>query len=449
MPDHVVKKGLDIPIEGPASGEPEAIGAPTTVAYSPVEFKGLVPRLDVREGDTVQRGQPLFHSKTEPSVKFLSPVTGTVKEVRRGHRRVITDLIVEIDASSDAEHTFPAIDVASASADDIRLALQERGQWAAFRTRPLDNIPSASATPQAILVAATESGPLMPGADVLLSADDKAALQAGLTALSKLAPVHLTVPKGSSHPALSGLSGVTTHAFSGPHPSGDPAVQVNLLCPPKGTGQVWICRAWDVVEMGKVLTTGQFPNERVYAAVGVGVAKPRFVKTLMGAPLAHVTGDVKAGEMRWIRGSVLTGEAVGGERYVSHFARAVHVLPDEVESELLGWALPMFGHWSFYRTFLKGFTGPGGRVDMRPGLFGGVRAMVPIGIYSKVMVTPDVLPEFLFKSIVANDLEEAIQLGLLDMTAEEAALCSYICPSKIEFDELLQQGLELYEKEAS
>ncbi|MCB9673053.1 MAG: NADH:ubiquinone reductase (Na(+)-transporting) subunit A, partial [Alphaproteobacteria bacterium] len=212
MPDHVVKNGLDIPIDGPATGEPEAIGTPATVAYCPVEFKGLIPRLNVREGDRVKRGEPLFHAKSAHGVQFLSPVTGTVKEIRRGHRRVITDLVVEVDASSAEQHVFPAIDPASADAATIRTALQERGQWGAFRTRPLDNIPRADATPQAILVAATETGPLMPGADVLLSAADKAHLQAGLTALGKLAPVHLTVPGGSSHPALQGLSGVTQHS---------------------------------------------------------------------------------------------------------------------------------------------------------------------------------------------------------------------------------------------
>ena len=74
--------------------------------------------------------------------------------------------------------------------------------------------------------------------------------------------------------------------------------------------------------------------------------------------------------------------------------------------------------------------------------------MVPIGAYDRVVATPDILPEFLFKSIVAGDLEESIQLGLLDMTEEEAALCTYICPSKIEFDVLLREGIALYEKEA-
>lgn len=445
MPDHALRNGLDIPIVGRASGEPVVLDAPGTVAFCPTEFKGIVPRLNVREGDVIERGAPLFHAKAAHEMQFLSPVTGRVKEVRRGHRRVITDLVIEVTDANAPGVQYAAVDLGDAKA--VRAALLERGQWGAFRTRPLDNIPKADATPQAIVVAATETGPLMPGADVLIGSGDAEALAAGLKALASLGPVHLTLPPGSNLGGSAG--GATTHNFSGPHPAGDPAVQVNLLCPPRGAGQVWYCRAWDVVEMGKVLLGGSFPNQRIYAAVGAGVASPRFVKTTMGSPLTHIVGATKGDKLRWIRGSVLTGQAVDSERWVSHFRRAVHVLPDEVESEILGWALPMFGTWSFFRTYLKGFTGSSSPVDMRPGVYGGERAMVPIGVYHKVVVSPDILPEFLFKSIVANDLEEAIQLGLLDMTREEAALCTYICPSKIEFGELLDQGLAQYEKEAS
>ena len=80
-------------------------------------------------------------------------------------------------------------------------------------------------------------------------------------------------------------------------------------------------------------------------------------------------------------------------------------------------------------------------------MFGGERAIVPIGCYSKVVATPDVMPEFLFKSIIAGDLEGSLDLGLLDMTVEEAALCTYICPAKLEYDVLLREGLDLYERE--
>ena len=73
------------------------------------------------------------------------------------------------------------------------------------------------------------------------------------------------------------------------------------MTPPKGNGQVWYVAAWDVARIGQLLLTGEFPAERIYAAVGAGCKQPRFVKTLLGAPIADVVGEVNAGTNRFIR----------------------------------------------------------------------------------------------------------------------------------------------------
>ena len=84
---------------------------------------------------------------------------------------------------------------------------------------------------------------------------------------------------------------------------------------------------------------------------------------------------------------------------------------------------------------------------MQPALHGGHRAIVPIDVYNRVVATPDIHPTFLFKSIISEDLEGSIKLGMLDITEEEAALCTYVCPSKIAYDALLRRGLDAYAKE--
>ena len=101
MAVHHIKRGLDIPIAGAASGAVEDAPVPATVAYAPTEFRGITPKLAAREGDTVKAGDPLFFHKHAPEMLFRSPVAGTVKEVRRGRRRVITDIVVEV-AGDDA-----------------------------------------------------------------------------------------------------------------------------------------------------------------------------------------------------------------------------------------------------------------------------------------------------------------------------------------------------------
>ncbi|MEN0064098.1 MAG: hypothetical protein AAGA48_18235, partial [Myxococcota bacterium] len=438
MSEIVIKRGLNIPISGAASGDVVDLPRPATVAYSPTEFNGLVAKPAIREGDAVERGTVLFFHKHDARIVFRSPSAGRVSEIRRGARRVITDFIVET-AELDATAEMPKFTLEQLEKLDADAALEAAmgtGLFGAFKTRPLNKMPTGEEAPQSIFIGGWETGPLQPDVDVLLSEDDQAALQAAITVFGRFAPkVHLGIRRGAKNPAFVGLKGVDIHEFTGPHPAGDPGVQVNHVDPPRGSMRVWTIRAWDAVLLGRALLTGEFEATRIYAAVGAGVAKPRFVRTLAGAPMADIVGETNGGEHRWIRGSVLTGVAVDSARWASFLARAIHVLPDEVPRRLFGWALPEFFTWSVHRAFLSGFLpnlgteGSDHTVDLRPGIWGGVRAMVPVDAYRRVIATPDIMPEFLFKSMASGDIEESIQLGLLDLTDEEAALCTYICPS--------------------
>lgn len=451
MPLHVVKRGLDIPILGRATGEPVQIEAPARVAYTPTEFRGLVPRLAVKEGDEVKAGGALFTSKRTPAIRLLSPVAGRVAEIRRGHRRVIEAVVVE--RTGDAQESLRTHDLAALERIPREQAiadLQAGGLWPTLRTRPLDVVADPAVPPQAILVGGMETGPLQPGPEVLLDKDAGDQLQAGIHVLRALTDgkVYLTLAEGSSHPALANVQGVDVHTFLGPHPAGDPGVQVNLVEPPRGTSKVWYIRAWEVALIGRLFLEGRFPAERTYAVVGTGAVHQRFVRTVLGAPLRHVVGDVAPGPMRWIRGSVLTGDRADPDTgFASFYRNAVHILPDMTDRELLGWATPQLARWSFHRAYLSGFFRAKRQVDMRPGINGGHRALVVAHVYERVVPTPDINVPFLFKSIIAGDLEESMQLGLLDLTDEEAALCTYVCPSKMEFDVLLRQGLQQYVKE--
>jgi len=426
---HTISQGLDIPIKGRATGQPVQLVPPDTVAYAPQELRGITPRLAVRAGDTVKRGSLLFYHKQNPEIKFLSPVSGKVREIRRGPRRVITDVIVE--RHGDDSESFKGWDLSSLQSikrEHAAGAIQTGGLWGFLRTRPLNLVADPAKPPQSILISAMDTGPLQPDADVLLDPGDGKALQAGIYALTALTDgdVFLAVRDGTQHPALDQLSGVSVHRFKGPHPAGDPTVQINYIDPPRGSGVVWYLRAWEAVQIGRLLLEGKFPAERVYAAVGAGVKEPGFVRTVLGAPLSHITGEVINEPARWLRGSVLTGEVTDAERWGGFYTYAVHVLPETVRRHLLGWFLPNLGTYSFHRAFLSGILGSSGEHDLRPGLYGGHRGMVPIGAYSRVIASPDIMPEFLFKSILAGDLEESIQLGLLDISEEEAALCSYV-----------------------
>ena len=90
-----LKRGLNIRIEGEAEKIFGADIQSTLYGVKPVDFPGLTPKLDVRPGDSVQAGSPLFHDKVHPEIKYTSPVSGNVLMVTRGDRRKLLEVVVE------------------------------------------------------------------------------------------------------------------------------------------------------------------------------------------------------------------------------------------------------------------------------------------------------------------------------------------------------------------
>ncbi|MFM8324985.1 MAG: NADH:ubiquinone reductase (Na(+)-transporting) subunit A, partial [Pirellulaceae bacterium] len=77
---------------------------------------------------------------------------------------------------------------------------------------------------------------------------------------------------------------------------------------------------------------------------------------------------------------------------------------------------------------------------------GSERAMVPIGTYEKVMPL-DLLPTLLLRSLITRDLERAVELGCLELDEEDLSLCTFVCPGKYDYGDILRDNLQRIEKE--
>ena len=71
-----LKRGLDIPFEGTAAETLGSVRRPEVFHIVPDQFAGITPKLDVKVGDRVKAGSPLFHDKAFESLFFTSPVSG-------------------------------------------------------------------------------------------------------------------------------------------------------------------------------------------------------------------------------------------------------------------------------------------------------------------------------------------------------------------------------------
>jgi Na+-transporting NADH:ubiquinone oxidoreductase subunit A len=144
---------------------------------------------------------------------------------------------------------------------------------------------------------------------------------------------------------------------------------------------------------------------------------------------------------------VLAGRAASGEifGYLGRYHHQISVLSEDRHREFLGWLSPGFGRFSTVNTYLAKLI-PGRKFRLTTSSNGSHRAMVPIGMYERVFPI-DILPTFLLRALLVADIERAEELGCLELDEEDLALCSFVCPGKVEYGPLLRQVLTTIEKE--
>lgn len=451
MAVHVIKRGLDLPITG--APEQTIVDAPavTRVAVLADDYPLAKARMHVSEGDTVQRGQVLFEDRKAEGVLFTAPGAGKVVAVHRGARRALQSVVIELEGDGpDAQVAFEGLggkSAASLEGDALRALLSQTGLWTALRARPFERVPAITETCTSIFVNAMDTHPLAPSMDAVL-AGKEADLTAGLKILAKLTegPVFLCKAAGSKITAA-GVDRLRVEEFRGPHPAGLVGTHIHTLDPVNRERIVWHIGAQDVVALGRFAQTGKLDFERVVALSGPTVKQPRLLRTRQGAELAPLLeGKLADVENRVVSGSVLGGRKAMGDAhgYLGRYHQQITCLREGRDRVFLGWLLPGGDKFSVVRAYLGALGGK--KFDFTTDTEGSHRAMVPIGMFEKVMPL-DIMPTFLLRSLIKDDLERAEALGCLELAEEDLALCSFVSPGKEDYAPHLRRNLDTIWKE--
>ena len=187
-----LKRGLDIPFEGQAAETLGSVRRPEVFHIVPDHFAGVTPKLDVKVGDKVKAGSVLFHDKAFEEMQFTSPVSGMVKEIVRGERRKI----LSIDIQADAALAYERFEIGDLTLENVKALLLKSGVWALLKQRPYDCIAMPNKTPRAIFISSFDTAPVAPNYEWVLKGQ-LPTLQAGVSALAKLAPVFVGIQGGA------------------------------------------------------------------------------------------------------------------------------------------------------------------------------------------------------------------------------------------------------------
>jgi len=442
-----IKKGLDLPIAGTPSQVINDGKSITKVALLGEEYVGMRPTMHARVGDEVKKGQVLFADKKNPGVVFTSPASGKVIEVNRGAKRVLQSLVIEVVGNEQITfNSYEANQLAGLDRETVKAQLVESGSWTALRTRPFSKVPAIDSETQAIFVTAMDTNPLAAEPELIIN-EQSDAFVAGLDILSTLTNGKVYVCKKGTSLPRSAQSNVEEHVFDGPHPAGLAGTHMHYLYPVNAENVAWSINYQDVIAFGKLFLTGELYTDRVVSLAGPVVNNPRLVRTQIGASLEELTdSELMPGEVRVISGSVLTGtQATGPHAYLGRYHQQVSVLREGRDKELFGWAMPGKNKFSVTRSFL-GHLFKGQLFNMTTTTNGSDRSMVPIGNYERVMPL-DMEPTLLLRDLCAGDVDSAQALGALELDEEDLALCTFVCPGKYEYGQLLRECLDTIEKE--
>ena len=440
-----IKKGLDLKLKGEAALELASVSRSKVYAVRPSDFHLVTPKMVVKEGASVKAGEVIFYSKSDEAVKFVSPVSGTIQEIKRGDKRVILEVLIAA-ASSDETLEHSAKNPKELSTEQVREVLLNSGCWPFIKQRPYDVIANSADAPKAIFVSGINSAPLAGDLNFVLQ-DKKEALAAGFAALTKLTAgaVHVTIaPEVTFMPSV---DGVTVHKGSGKHPVGLVSTQIAKIDPINKGEKVWTVQIEDVAIIGELFLTGKMNFTRTVALTGTGFQKPSYVTITIGAQVSDVVaGNLIDGNYRIISGNVLTGDKKSKDGFVGFYHNQITVIPEGDDYDFFGWNLPRPNKFSMYRANMFSFLTPNKKYDLNTNTNGEHRAFVLTGDYEKVFPL-DIYPIQLLKSILVKDIDQMEQLGIYEVAPEDFALTEYICVSKQDHQHIVRAGLDMMIKE--
>ena len=446
----VLKKGLNIPVKGEAAPCVSKTIAPGIIAIQPSDFKGLLPRLLVKEGDAVLCGSPVLADKKNPDILVTSPASGVVKEVVRGEKRKLIAVLIETDGEQKCVD-FGAGNVDAMDADAVRAAILGAGLWPMFVQRPYGIIADPAASPRDIFVSAFDTAPLAPCAEFCLG-DRAKDIQTGIYAVAKLTSgaVHVSLPakRGASDP-FGRLNGCVLHSFEGKHPAGNPGVQISNIAPIRKGDTVWTISLLGLAAIGRLFNTGKLNLRRKVAVCGPMAIQPSYIETIPGMPMSEIAGQwgTTSDEARIISGDILSGKAVGPEGYLGYFDDQITIIREGTERELFGWIRPIrYKQFSTDHCYFSWLM-PWRKYDMDTNLHGGPRAFIMNDQYYAKVLPMDLYPLYLTKACLAGDIDKMEKFGIYEVLPEDLALCEFVDPSKNNIQDIIAQGIDLMLKE--
>merc|ERR1712072_1171943 len=184
-----------------------------------MDFK---PKIKVRVGDVVKKGQELFYDKNYPKIKFVSPSSGKIFDIKFGKRRSLQAVVIK----SSFEKEDVSFDInnqdKSLSKTKIKDILLKSGLWVSFKSFPGFSIIPEDQDIKSFYLSMFATEPHLPNQNIVLS-DNIEYFEKGICILRKISSdfkIFLTEEQ-----QINELDGVSYYRINNKYPAENIGVQ--------------------------------------------------------------------------------------------------------------------------------------------------------------------------------------------------------------------------------
>ncbi len=429
-----MKGGLDVPLHGSVKNNNLDTNYTQFSAVLADDYFGLKPKILVREGDLVSKGDPLLEDKTNPGFTVNSPVNGEIHEINRGEKRALVSIV--INKTNDDSVAF---DQTNNKLENLLNA----SLWDSFRERPFNRVPNINTSPDFLFINACKVDGLEASPNQILEVENENFL-AGIKYLIDALGCEINLCSYSN--IYLGDLKVNQYVIEGKYPAGNSSIHIQNIKPLTKNTKTWTIDWQDVVRIGNSMKSGNFCFDKYVSICGPACDEPRVVKTNLGANMEELTAGVLSNNLRRVSGSLLYGR--NGDSYsdyLTRYSNQISLVSDERKATFFNWLQPGFENHSNSNVFLSSFLKPE-KFNFDTNINGGYRAIVPIGVFDEV--NPYEIDSTLFlKSLAIGDLVALRELGIFDLSEEDMSIFSYVCPSKYDYVALFNDCMEMIWKE--
>ena len=429
-----MKGGLDVPLHGSVKNNKLDKVFTKFSAVLADDYFGLKPKILVREGDHVLKGDPLLEDKTNPGFTVNSPVNGEIREINRGDKRALVSIV--IDKSND---DIVAFNQASNKLENLKNA----GLWDSFKERPFNRVPNINTKPDFLFINACKVDGLEASPNQILEVEAENFV-AGVKYLLDALDCEINLCSYSN--IYVGELNVNQYVIEGKYPAGNSSIHIQNIKPLTKNTKTWTINWQDVVRIGKSVKSGNFCFDKYVSVCGPACDEPKVIKTNLGANMEELTAGMLSNNLRRVSGSLLYGRSGDSySDYLTRYSNQISLVSDERKATFFNWLQPGFKNHSVSNVFLSSYLKPE-KFNFDTNINGGYRAIVPIGVFDEV--NPYEIDSTLFlKSLAIGDLVALRELGIFDLSDEDMGIFSYVCPSKYDYVALFNDCMEMIWKE--